>query len=192
MSWNTFVFGYNSYDEKGNILEMCKEYNNTTSPKLEGFQESWFKKGKQYKPRGIFRTIAQCDRVISCGSYGGRDFIRKYFNENNMHCYALDSGMKRRLCTFIPINLETGELEITAEMTPPPPIVDNETHVKKVSFDELHAEPYDYEEEDIKTIVEIEIAAIPLPTRTYVRTTNGISLFDPSKWCECSDISDEE
>ena len=84
MNWSGYVIGFNTDEELDKIVEICKAHNDydpaehsddedeqigfdTHGGTLQNFATAVFKEGKGYKPKGIYKQISTCTRVLICG-----------------------------------------------------------------------------------------------------------------------------
>ena len=168
MNWSGYVIGFNTDEELDKIVEICKAHNDydpdehsddedeqigidTHGGTLQNFATAVFKEGKGYKPKGIYKQISTCTRVLICGNYEGRLGTENFFEKNGLQPYALDSGMSARL---------TGHENIDHRFKKPEP-----------EKPELPIMP-----EPEKPAVEIEIDAIPLKKKRIFVTNRKMKL----------------
>ena len=138
MGWQSYVIGFNTQQEKEEILALCRLHNAGPPPTVRSdmtaeeqhrlheeaedehgedlihFGEAEFKPGKQYK-KG---PLSGCSKVILCGNGGGRFATFNWFQfsakKKRITRYLPFDGwsqdMEKRLTPPIPIDLETGNI----------------------------------------------------------------------------------
>lgn len=168
--WSGYVIGFNTDEELDKIVEICKAHNeydpaehsddedeqigfDTHGGTLQNFATAVFKEGKGYKPKGIYKQISTCTRVLICGNYEGRLGTENFFEKNGLQPYALDSGMSSRI---------TGHENIDHRFKKPEP---------EKPEPELPILP-----EPEKPAVEIEIDSIPLKKKRIFVTNRKMKL----------------
>ncbi len=141
MNWSGYVIGFNTDEELDKIVEICKAHNDydpaehsddedeqigfdTHGEKLQNFAVAVFKEGKGYKPKGIYKQISTCSRVMICGNYDGRLGTENFFEKNGLKPYGLDSGMSSRITGHINIDHLFKEPELPILPEPEKPAIE--------------------------------------------------------------------
>ena len=130
MGHQSYVLPYDTAEEREEILRLCRLHNNwdcnmrvatgmtneqqhkewmdriyEVGEELEGFIDTSWKPGKEFKKRGYYRALASHKNVILCGHGGGRSSTFEFFHTayakgraaRYIHCVGYEGSMDKRL-----------------------------------------------------------------------------------------------